>query len=1799
MKKTLKHLLLLLLIIGQQFAQAQNQTAKWYFGATAGLDFMGPPTILTNGMMNPWEGCASIADGAGALLFYTDGITVWNKTHAVMANGTGLNGNGSTTQSGVIVKQPGNTNIYFIFTEDAQAAPNGLKYSIVDMNLAAGNGSVTAKNIPLFTPSDEKITAVRHCNGVDVWVVTHDWNSNNFRCFLVTTAGVGAPVNSAVGTIHNGSNANTIGQMKASPNGRKLGLAIHDTPFNSFELYDFNNSTGVVSNPLILGNTFNWAYGCEFSPDGTKFYGGKYGGGTYNLYQWDICAGTPAAIIASKFTVATMPAMPMSLQLAMNGKIYVCRFSQQVDGVINSPNTLGAGCAYVDLGQSTAPKTNNLGLPNFITSFFKTPPPPFTYTINSSVSCLTASFNAPPTPTVPCSSSGYSVTGLVWNFGDPGSGPLNTSTLTNPSHTYPGPGTYTSSLIMNYTCGADTIKIPVIIVSPSLAITSTSATCSSLGSATVVASGGSGPYSYTWTPTAQTTSVATNLTSQIYTVTVKDLGGGCIVTGTVNLGSQSLMSSTVTGSSVTCNGASTGSATLAISGGSGNYSYTWTPSAQSTSIATNLSAQIYTITANDLNNSCTTTKTIQILQPNALTLTPVANTPTACTGNSITLSALTTGGTGPAYTYTWLPSTVSSSMIATQATGGNYTYSVTSKDANNCSVSNTISVSFVNNPTVTTISSTICIGQTATISASGATNYLWNPSALTGSSISVSPAATTVYTVTGSNGACSSTATATVLVNALPTPTALSNSPVCLNQPINFTGSGASTYTWTGPNSFSSTAQNPSIPTASLVNAGNYTLTVTNANGCINNTVTNVVVNPLPVIVVNNPVACLNTNFTLTATGGTAYAWNGPNSYASNLQNPPFSSASTTLNGNYTVMVTSAQGCTQTAVAIVSVVPLPTVSVVGTNTLCSQNFNGSPNTVILTSSGASTFTWTLPAGYSASPNLNSNTITLTPIVTAVQSIATLSVMGSSGSCSSSAVYSVTVMPNPTIAVTSGSMCFGTNVSLSASGAASYTWSPAASLNTANGSTVIASPAITTVYSVIGSSVGCNSQTQNGTASVVANPAPFITPNTPTICIGGSINLTANGATSYSWFPNTAITTTVGANVTVNPTVSTTYTIIGSQATCTNTAFKTVTVVSLPVINITTASPTLCMNNYNGSANTVAISATGATSYTWTGFSGLNPSALNGANIVGTSILQSPIGSGSVIGMAATCTNIASFSVAAIPNPVISVTSASMCFGTNAILTANGASNYFWSPAATLNSSTGSSVIASPAVTSIYSVYGSSLNCNSTSQTATVDVVANPTIAITSVGVATICAGTSIGLNGSGATSYTWSPSSSLNNSNNASVIASPMVTTNYILVGSLNSCTASAIKQVTVIPMPTLQAVSERTAMCSGDKTSINANGALSYTWTPSAGISNPFSNFIIASPNVSTTYSLIGNNGMCTATLVVPITVIQKPVLILSTSNQKICFGNNSTIFASGSNSYSWAPNVNMNHISNNAVVVTPTVSTNYTISAVNAAGTVSCLMTQEILIDVVPQVTASVSNSVTICEGASAQLNAGGSNTYNWAPATGLNNAHIASPYANPSISTIYTVYVSNDGFCGSTGTVLVKVSPKPEVYAGPDFTINLDEPMYLNASGTGTMTWIFGEGILCHACPNSQITPKNSGNYVIETVNAAGCKAQDEVFVEVTKEYNIYIPNIFTPNFDGMNDMFLVYGTGISKIELIVFDRWGEKLFTSTDQLKGWDGTYKGQLSKNDVYVYLVNYTTIDGKKHTKSGHVSLLK
>jgi hypothetical protein len=280
----LKKLMLIVFFLSMLDSHAQGEANNWYFGLNAGLSFAsGSPVAVTNGQLRTGEGCATISNSSGQLLFYTDGITVYNRNHNVMVNGTGLMGNSSSSQSATIVPKPGSNSLYYVFTTEAVAKPNGFRYSIVDMNLDSGNGAVTTdKNILIYTPTCEKIAINKHSNNVDFWIVTHGFDNNNFYAHLLTNIGLNTtPVISSVGftpTIPIQSPFNrdaTMGCMKIAPDGSKLAIAHSNDSWNTngvLQLFNFNNSTGILTNPITLIQGSFDSYGVEFSPNSRVLY---------------------------------------------------------------------------------------------------------------------------------------------------------------------------------------------------------------------------------------------------------------------------------------------------------------------------------------------------------------------------------------------------------------------------------------------------------------------------------------------------------------------------------------------------------------------------------------------------------------------------------------------------------------------------------------------------------------------------------------------------------------------------------------------------------------------------------------------------------------------------------------------------------------------------------------------------------------------------------------------------------------------------------------------------------------------------------------------------------------------------------------------------------------------------------------------------------------------------------------------------------------------------------------------------------------------------------------------------------------------------------------------------------------------------------------------------------------------------------------------------------------------------------------------------------------------------------------
>ena len=361
---------------------SQKEANFWYFGENTGLDFSTNPPTIKRGSLSTDEGSASISDSNGVLQFYTDGSIVFDRTGAIMDNGTGLLGDSSSAQSAIIVPKPKDPNIYYVFTVGNQLNGNngnGVMFSTVDMTLNGGLGAITSKNNALNNSENarEKITSVRGdaCN--TFWVITAD--RNNFYTYLINKDGV---QNAAITTAHNNSLNNLRGYLKISPDGKTL---VNASASSGTYIFDFNAASGEITNGGRINGITNGGYGAEFSRNGKKLYlsTGTYSqiipgsGGTRNppeyasITQFNLESRNIADINASAALIyETFTGYRGALQLASNGKIYYARSRTSWLGVINSPEKEAAEINFVQDGLSLSGQITTEGLPPFIQSFF-------------------------------------------------------------------------------------------------------------------------------------------------------------------------------------------------------------------------------------------------------------------------------------------------------------------------------------------------------------------------------------------------------------------------------------------------------------------------------------------------------------------------------------------------------------------------------------------------------------------------------------------------------------------------------------------------------------------------------------------------------------------------------------------------------------------------------------------------------------------------------------------------------------------------------------------------------------------------------------------------------------------------------------------------------------------------------------------------------------------------------------------------------------------------------------------------------------------------------------------------------------------------------------------------------------------------------------------------------------------------------------------------------------------------------------------------------------------------------------
>lgn len=728
---------------------------------------------------------------------------------------------------------------------------------------------------------------------------------------------------------------------------------------------------------------------------------------------------------------------------------------------------------------------------------------------------------------------------------------------------------------------------------------------------------------------------------------------------------------------------------------SGANSYAWSTTASTASVSVSpTTTTTYTVTGTAATGTCSAAASV-VVTVNAVPTANAGANKSVCKGASTSLTA-TGGGT-----YAWSTSASAASISVTPAVTSTYTVTVTS---NGCTSTDNAVVTVNAVPTANAgVDTEICKGKFASLSATstgaGAT-FNWSNATATAAN-TVSPAATTTYTVTASiaytGNTCTGTDAVIVTVNALPTPTVTATSP-CVGGTLNLSSTTASSYSWSGPLSYTASTQYPIRTSAATTMNGVYYVTVTDSKSCSNTSSVNVTVNPNPTANAGaDKSICKGASTSLTATGGGAYAWSTSANTASISVTPAVTST-------YTVTVTSS-GCTSTDNAVVTVNILPTAAVTSA-TVCKGG------TASVTASGGTMYAW--------NTGLTTASISITPNTTTTY---TVTVTNQNG-CTDTESTIVYVNALPTAAISGMStICSGGSTTLTASGGTSYAWN-----TSANTPSITVSPISNTTYTVTVTSNGCSDSeviSVNVSTSLLASISGM-----SSICMGTSTSLTASGGLTYTWNDNST-----SAIRTVSPLVNTTYSVTASSNGCSDSEQITVIVNSNPTADAG-SDVSVC------SGISASLTALGGEAFSWS--TGAQTSIVS-VSPIETSVYVVTVSNGS-------CTSTDAVQVTVTSAPVASAgEDVAICKGSSATLSATGGGTYKWS-----TNSPASYISVTPVVTKKYTVTVTLNGCTN-SDAITVTVNALPTA--NAGNDLTVCEGVSTTLTATGGTTYAWSSGS--------------------------------------------------------------------------------------------------------------------------------------------------------------------------------------------------------------------------------------------------------------------------------------------------------------------------------------------------------------------------------------------------------------------------------------------------------
>lgn len=1171
-------LLLLFLCLSTVPSFAQKENNNWYFGDKAGLSFnTEPPTALADGQMYSDEGCASISDKfSGELLFYTNGSTVWNRKHQVMKNGTGLHGFTSSTQRALIVPNPANIKEYYIFTPSSYTMSTQLEYSIV--SLEDPDGEVISANNILFDHISEKLTGTLDESRSGYWILVHHPGMNNFYSFHLTASGLNnTPV---VSTYQGAPINNAIGYLRISPDGKKIALASYLD--KALLLFDFDNATGTVSNPNTIEKGSQTFYGIAFSPDNSKLYAlGAQGINNAALFQYDLSLPDINAIKNSRNTIADQQS-DGAIALAPDGKIYLNNNSVATLSVINNPNGSAAQCDFQKSSVTLTSKCT-FGLPNHINSFqdnsdfvlicpgsvtqigvlplenytyswspttwldnptisnpFAAPLQTTLYTLTITdpsgfkeyrrylVQVYAVKAKALPVPPV-CSGSSVqlSASGGETYLWSPTNG-LDTATKAKPIAT-PKTTTRYKVIVTDKGC-VDSAFVDVVVKPPVVANAGPDIKLCTTGSV-VIGDDAKVNETYLWTPAEglSDTSASNPLASPKKTMDyiLKVMRDDCVAYDTVTVSIDKITIG-VSKDITLCMGKS---ARLWASGGS---TYSWSPidsmnnPASPNPIVSPVTTTRYKVVVSEgdcIDSGYVTVKVIPSVKANA-----GEDKTINCAGESIQIGAPAEAKT----TYLWSPAkglddVKKAEPIAKPLVTTKYRLIVTN---GTCPDTAFVTVKVNQNSNAKAgIDKTVCLGSSTKIGGppQQGNTYSWEPVTDLDDASKSSPVCSLksgtreyILTVVNING-CISYDTVLVTVGNIVAKSS-SDTAVCNGSSVQLSASGGSEYEWFPSDGL----DDPAIPNPIATPSKTTTYRVRVSSGtCVDSAFTQVTILPSPIANAGADKFFCNGGIVqlgeLPKTGNT-YSWQP----TTGLDDPTKSNPNLTpdVTNQYILTVTNTTGCSSMDTVLVSVGNI-TARVTGDTSVCLGS------SVRLSASGGTDYLWSPIEGLD---NPNSAIPVCTP-----QSSTRYKVLVSSGDCKDSAFVNVGVVPfQKADAGKDTVVCQGASVRLSASGGSNYQWLPTIGLDNPNSANPLCTPISTTPYTVIVSKGSCVD-----TAFVVVSVAPLPVADAgenKTICGGEPTILGVAGiaGNTYSWEPQTGLSTPNSSQTDANPLTSTEY-----------------------------------------------------------------------------------------------------------------------------------------------------------------------------------------------------------------------------------------------------------------------------------------------------------------------------------------------------------------------------------------------------------------------------------------------------------------------------------------------------------------------------------------------------------------------------------------------------------------------------------------------------------------------------------